>query len=43
MFDNRPTIVDGNGELKFGAKAVVNVDDLDADVIANAATPGLFR
>jgi hypothetical protein len=42
IFDGGPTVVDGNWELEFWTKAVVNVDDLDANIVANAATPRLL-
>jgi hypothetical protein len=43
MLYNGPAIVDGDGELEIWAKAVVDIDDLDTDVVANAATPSLLR
>jgi hypothetical protein len=43
MLYNGPTIVDGDRKLELWAKAVVDIDDLDTDVVANAATPSLLR
>jgi hypothetical protein len=41
--DHRPAIIDGNWKLVLRAKAVVNVNDFDTNVVAHVATPGLFR
>lgn len=35
--------MNGDRELELWTKAVVDVDDLDADIVANASTPSLLR
>jgi hypothetical protein len=40
---NGPAVVDGDGELELWAKAVVDIDDLDTNGVAYAATPSLLR
>lgn len=43
IFDGGPAVVDGDREFELWAKTIVNVDDLDTNIVANAATPRLLR